>query len=228
MSPPFVPISYNRPPHAERVSVQADLLGISRPSVYKARTERRLFLTTDLVIYTPLPQGKPIGDGATFPHCQRCQGDGERHPCHALCRTCRAQGWRWCSADQHVVSVAEQISGESRCYACRSRHRADPVHARLIDMTQPPPGFIRLTVVAARMGYDRRTLQKHIAAGWMAGAIWQERRAGGMWLPDLPTYPAWPDKRRGRVIRNKRTHTSDHAHDQDRMAAGLSAAPTGR
>ena len=59
MPPPNEPITYKRPPWTMTVIVLAKLLGRTRPTIYRALAEERLILTDDLIVYYPLPLGRP-------------------------------------------------------------------------------------------------------------------------------------------------------------------------
>ena len=59
MTQPIEPITYKRPPWTLTVAVLAKLLKRTRPTIYRALAEERLILTDDLIVYTPLPKGRP-------------------------------------------------------------------------------------------------------------------------------------------------------------------------
>jgi hypothetical protein len=102
-----------------------------------------------------------------------------------LCDVCFADGYRWCVVKHHVVPVADYQESHSACGVCQ-RHE----NKRYCG-TLPPDGYIKLSIVAARLHFHTETLIKAIKRGWMAGHVWQ-RVAGGTWyIEDRERYELW-------------------------------------
>jgi hypothetical protein len=103
--------------------------------------------------------------------CARCLRESGRVSSARLCVACRALGWRWCSAGQHVVRRV--VSG--RCPACgRARMRKAP----------PPAGYLPVKEAARRLGYSATHLTR--LAQWGRVRAFQ-RTKRGPWYVEVPS-----------------------------------------
>jgi hypothetical protein len=109
--------------------------------------------------------------------CQRCIIRNTRG-CSKLCVACRASGWRWCSAGQHVVNGA--MNNKHRCQSCH----ADYHYRRWLRLRpRPPAGYVRLSDAARALGFSRSALTYQIRAGIFPYPTWRAKA-----IPRSPWY----------------------------------------
>jgi hypothetical protein len=122
--------------------------------------------------------------------CANCEQARNLRGACKLCTVCMASGLRWCGRKKHVVTVADHVQHLGVCKACRIAYDAATKAART---PQPPTGYIRLEVVARRIGYSMSTLNRHIGLGWMAEHLWRRGPRSPWWIEDRATYPKWSE-----------------------------------
>jgi len=109
--------------------------------------------------------------------CVRCIVNSTR-ACSKLCVACRALGWRWCSAGQHVTNL--KMNNTHRCQVCHAEYHRKRL--RLLQ-PQPPAGYVRLSDAARKLGFSRSALTYQIRAGIFPFPTWRAKA-----IPRSPWY----------------------------------------
>jgi len=107
--------------------------------------------------------------------CARCIF-GRPHGRSMLCQGCKANGYRWCSGEKHVVKAVD-LKTRTTCYECTRVYQRD--YQR--DYT-PPHGWITVREASARLHYSINAINNWCRLGKVRA--WQATK-NGHWYIDL-------------------------------------------
>jgi hypothetical protein len=166
--------------HAHSALALSQTYEVSYSRLLRARREGRTRQTDDEL---------KIFSARRCAHCERATNIRSNN---RLCDVCLDSGLRWCCGASvvnrlpHTTPVADYLIARRSCRVCK--RESDCYYARA---EQPPAGYVRLSAVVHRIGYDIHTVSKRIRQGWMAGFVWQRTPGSPWYIEDRQTYPMW-------------------------------------
>ena len=60
----------------------------------------------------------------------------------------------------------------------------------------PPKGWLSVPMLARRLNYTESAIRHWLKKDWMRDRRWQAKPHSPWWVPNLPTYPPPPSKRK--------------------------------